>query len=100
MYIDDKIVTWSAKYRLEELKLVGYQGGFPIIQFKKNEYAPVTHKDKETIDKAIRKAETYGGIELGVGYNFRKTAFLNTNDDNIVICGHEYVIDRIFEYLF
>ena len=70
-------------------------GGYPIIQFKqRRDDMPVVNMSKREINSIIRKAETYGGIELGVVYNLRKTAFILVNDDTIVICGHEYVLDR------
>ena len=47
-----------------------------------------------------RIAETYGGIELGVGYSLRRTSFLIVNNETIVICGHEYVIERVLNDLF
>ena len=97
---DKKLLCWSQKYNLENLIVAGYQGGYPIIQFKRRDDMPVVNMSKREINSIIRKAETYGGIDLGVVYNLRKTAFILVNDDTIVICGHEYVLDRILEKIF
>ena len=47
--------------------------------------------------RIIRNCETHGGIELGVGWNFVRTAVLRINDDTIVMAGHEYVLRRMLE---
>lgn len=95
--MEEMIKSWSEQYNLNDLKVVGYQGGYPIIQFKKTINMRVTNMSKREIDKIIREAETYGGIELGVAYNLRRTAFVMVYDETIVICGHEFVIKRILE---
>ena len=33
--MDEKLLEWQSEYSLENLKTVGYQGGYPIIEFKK-----------------------------------------------------------------
>lgn len=37
------------------------------------------------------------GMELGVGLNFRKTAFVIINENTVVVCGYETIIQRILE---
>lgn len=97
---DEKLMYWKKKYGLENLVVAGYQAGYPMISFQKDNNMPVVYMDKKAIDKVIRKAETYGGIELGVGYSLRRTSFLIVNNETIVICGHEYVIERVLNDLF
>ena len=70
---DKKLLCWSQKYNLENLIVAGYQGGYPVIQFKRRDDMPVVNMS---------------------------TAFILVNDDTIVICGHEYVLDRILEKIF
>ena len=60
----------------------------------------VPHMSKYEINKVLRSAEMKGGVRLGVAFNLRRTAFLLVNEDTIVICGHEYVLDVILEKLF
>lgn len=95
--MEDKIREWSAQYRIKDMKIVGYQGGYPMIQFKKDSSMRIINMSKKEIDKIIKDAEIYGGIELGVMYNLRKTAFIMVYDETIVICGHEFVLNRILE---
>ena len=96
--MDEKLLEWQSEYFLENLKTVGYQGGYPIIEFKRNSYSFET-LPKKKIDKILRRAEMVAGMELGVGINFRKTAFLLINTETIVIWGHVLVIDKIVEYI-
>lgn len=98
--MEEKLKVWQKKYQLKNLNIIGYQGGYPMIQFDRDENMAVIDMSDREIKRVIRGAETYGGIELGVAYNFRNTAFLLVNEQNIVICGHEYVLDRILEKLF
>lgn len=97
---EEKLIYWSQKYKLDNLVISGYQGGYPMIQFERREDMPIVHMSQREKNSIIRKAETYGGIELGVAYNLRRTAFILVNNETIVICGHEYVIDRILEKIF
>ena len=83
--MEEILEQWSKTFNLKNLKLVGYHGGYPIIQF-----------DNER-KRIIRNCETHGGIELGVGWNFVRTAVLRINDDSIVMAGHEYVLRRMLE---
>lgn len=98
--MDEKIEYWSRRYKLDNLKLAGYQGGYPMIMFDVDSNRPILYQSQREINKALRSAETYGGIELGVGYSLRKTSFLRIENETIVICGHEFVIERILEKLF
>ena len=58
--------------------------------------ADINHLENER-KRIIRNCETHGGIELGVGWNFVRTAVLRINDDSIVMAGHEYVLRRMLE---
>lgn len=33
--MDEKIEQWKKEFELKDLKLVGYRGGFPMIEFEK-----------------------------------------------------------------
>lgn len=95
--MEERIKEWRTQYNIENMKIVGYQGGYPIVQFDKEKNMRITRMSQNEINKTIKNAETYGGIELGVAYNLRKTASIFVYDETIVICGHEYVIKRILE---
>ncbi len=98
--MEEKLKIWETEYNLKNLQLSGYRGGYPIIQFDKDEKMRLLTMSKREIDKVVKSAEIYGGIHLGVGYNLRKTAFVIVNNETIVICGHELVIERILKTLF
>ena len=89
--MEEKLKYWSKRYKLKDLVICGYQGGYPMS---------VPHMSKYEINKVLRSAEMKGGVRLGVAFNLRRTAFLLVNEDTIVICGHEYVLDVILEKLF
>lgn len=95
--MDENLKEWKEKYRLEGLQMVGYRGGYPIIQFDLHEGMKGVRYTQRERDKIVRKAEMNGGIEVGVGYNFRRTAFvrIETTCNKIVICGHPVVIEKI-----
>lgn len=98
--MEEKLKYWSKRYNLKELTICGYQGGYPMIQFKKEDSMSVQYMSKHDINKVLRSAEMTGGVRLGVAFNLRRTAFLVVNEETIVICGHEYVLDIILEKLF
>lgn len=98
--MEEKLKFWEKKYNLKNLVITGYRAGYPIIQFEREENMPVLYMSEREKSRIIRTAETYGGIELGVGYNLRKTAFILINDETIVICGHEFILERILEKIF
>lgn len=95
--MDNKLEQWSKTYNLNDLKLVGYSGGYPMIQFYNDKEINIP---ENKIKKIVRQAEMAGGFQLGVGINFRKTADVIVNNETIVIYGHEFVIERILEKLF
>ena len=33
--MEEKLKYWSKRYKLKDLVICGYQGGYPMIQFKK-----------------------------------------------------------------
>ena len=90
----DKLWTRRLNSGRKDLKLVGYRGGFPMIEFEKNK---LKKDNKREIDKIVRRAEMSAGMELGVGLNFRKTAFVIINENTVVVCGYETIIQRILE---
>lgn len=98
--MEEKLKEWEREYNLNNLKIIGYRGGYPMIQFDKEDNMSIIHMSEREINKVVKTAETYGGIELGVGYNLRKTAFVIINDETIVICGHEFVLKKILDKLF
>ncbi len=98
--IEERIEYWTRRYKLEDLKLAGYRGGYPIFSFKRKDEYALNYMSKRELNKIIRSAETFGGIDLGVGWNFRKTAFVTIEGETIVINGHIYVVDRILEKIF
>lgn len=91
--MDEKIEQWKKEFELKDLKLVGYRGGFLWLNSKKQ----VKKDNKREIDKIVRRAEMSAGMELGVGLNFRKTAFVIINENTVVVCGYETIIQRILE---
>lgn len=98
--MEEKLQLWSKTYNLRNLRHIGYQGGFPMIEFLKEDESVWFHLKESRINKIVRRAEMAAGMELGVGINLRKTAFVMINNETIVICGHEFVIEKIFEYIF
>ena len=98
--MEEKLDYWHKKYNLKNLKVIGYRGGYQMIQFDREENMAFLNMSKKEMDKILRHSESYGGMELGVGWNFRKTAFVLINNETIVICGHEVVIGKILEKLF
>ena len=92
--MDEKIEQWKKEFELKDLKLIGYRGGFPMIEFEKSK---LKKDNKREIDKIVRRAELSAGMELGVGLNFRKTAFVIINENTVVVCGYETIIQRILE---
>lgn len=95
--MEEKLEQWRNEYNLKNLQIAGYRGGYPIIQFDKENSLHLLRMSEKDRKKVIRKAEIYGGIQLGVAYNFVNSAFIIVNEETVVICGHEFVIDRILE---
>lgn len=98
--MEERLKAWENEYNLKKLQLVGYTGGYPMIQFAKEDNMEILQKTEKQIAKVVRQAEMGGGFELGVGLNLRKTANVLINNETIVIYGHEFVIKRILENLF
>lgn len=98
--MEEKLQTWAKKYKLDNLRLIGFQGGYPMIEFLKKEESVWEHLKESKLNKIIRQAEMSAGMELGVGINFRKTAFVLINNETIVICGHELIMEKILNKVF
>lgn len=98
-YMDQFIFEIENEFKLQELKLIGYQGGYPMIQFKKENVFRKNRMSERSILRLLRKAETSAGMEVGVGFCFRNTASIIDNNETIVIIGHEAVIKRILEQI-
>ena len=93
--MEEILEQWSKTFNLKNLSLVGYHVGYPIIQFDNEDNMKLLAMSENK--RIIRNCETNGGIELGVGWNFVRTAVLRINDDSIVMAGHEYVLRRMLE---
>lgn len=98
--MEEQIQKWHEKYMLDKLIISGYEGGYPIIQFENNNYVKEKLLKVKDINKIVRKAEMSAGMEMGVGLNFRRTAFINVNTENVIICGHELILEKILVRLF
>lgn len=98
--MEEKLKVWTNIYNLHNLRHIGYQGGFPMIEFLKENETFWMKFSESKLKKITRRAEMSAGMELGVGMNLRKTAFVIINNETIVICGHELVIEKIFENIF
>ena len=44
--MEEKLKYWSKRYKLKDLVICGYQGGYPMIQFKREEDMSVPHMIK------------------------------------------------------
>lgn len=98
--MDELISNWCNKYGFQAGKVSGYRGGYPIVEFTvKNEHG-VYNLGQKGLDKFVRKAELSAGSDIGVGFNFRKTAFIIWNNNSLIICGHSSVIDRVLQNVF
>lgn len=93
--MEEQIKEWQQKYSIDNIKLVGYRGGYPMFAFDKRKIAKVSELSKRQLDKIVRSAEMTGGMELGVGMNFRKTAGIIVENETIVIYGHVAVIGKM-----
>lgn len=98
--MEEKLQQWEKIYQLKELRHIGYQGGYPMIEFKKEDSNFWNELKDSKLNKIVRRAEMSAGMEQGVGINFRKTAFVIVNNETIVICGYLQIIDKIFENIF
>lgn len=98
--MEEKLQAWAERYKLYDLRHIGFQGGYPMIEFFKEKDSVWDNLKESKLNKIIRQAEMSAGMELGVGINFRKTAFVLVNNETIVICGHELVMGKIFEQIF
>lgn len=98
--MEERLQAWTSMYHLRHLRHIGFQGGYPMIEFQKENDDFWMKLKGSKLNKIVRRAEMSAGMELGVGVNFRKTAFVMVNNETIVICGHELVIEKIFENIF
>lgn len=98
--MEEKIKEWQEKYNIDNIKLVGYRGGYPMFKLDKRKIAKIGELSKRQLDKIVRSAEMAGGMELGVGMNFRKTAGIIVENETIVIYGHATVIEKMLFKLF
>lgn len=97
--MDEVLDKWSKQYQLKNIKLIGYHGGYPMIEFDKEDRMKVVSMGKNEIKRVVRNCETYGGIELGVGWNFVRTALVLVNSETIIMAGHEIVISKMLNKL-
>lgn len=97
--MDKMIDNIIKKYKYTEGTVIGYQGGYPIVQLTFNNNTLLKYTDQKQLDKIVRNAEIVKGRELGVGLNFRRTAYAKVEGDTIIVSGYVTIIERILEDL-
>lgn len=82
---------------IEDAKVTGYDGGYPVVDFTIHEAAFSLVKSESKFKRIIRSAEMEGGIEVGVSTCFYNTAYVRWNPPVMTICGYPEVISRILK---
>ncbi len=96
--VEDAIEYWKDNNSyIEEAVVTGYEGGYPIVDFKLDKAVWDLVKDEKKFNRIVRNAEVEGGIEVGVSYCFRDTAYVKWNPPTMTICGYPEVINRILK---
>lgn len=98
--MDKKIMELCGTCGLSSGRITSYKGGYPIVEFEIPSEKQQYNKSQRELDKIVRKAEMSIGMKLGVGMNFRKTAFVKWERDRIIVCGYIEVIEKIVKELF
>lgn len=94
--IEEAVEYWKDELSyVEDVKITGYEGGYPIVEFTIKDAAWDLVKDKKKFPRIVRSSEMEGGIEVGVSTCFYKTASLEWNPPVMRICGYPEVINRI-----
>lgn len=96
--IEEAIEYWKDDLSyVEDAQVVGYEGGYPIVEFTIKEACRDLVKDKKKFPRIVRSSEMEGGIEVGVSTCFYQTASLEWNPPIMRICGYPEVINRILK---
>lgn len=96
--IEEAINYWKEELSyVEDAKLTGYVGGYPVVEFTIQEACHDLVKDKKKFPRIVRSSEMEGGIEVGVSTCFYQTASLEWNPPIMKICGYPEVINRILK---
>ena len=95
--MEEKIKEYIDNYGYSEGQLVGYQGGYPIISLSIPDCLDVKCLSQRELDKIVRNAELVEGRKLGVGLNFRRTAYVRIQNNCIIVSGYVTIIDRVLE---
>lgn len=98
--MENEILKLCDRYGVVNGRLVAYKGGYPIVEFEMSTDKQIHNKSQKELDKIVRKAEIKAGRELGVGFNFRKTAFIKLENNKIVIGGHINIVEEVVRELF
>lgn len=94
--IDEAIEYWKDELSyVEDAKVTGCEGGYPVVEFTISDAAWDLVKDKKKFPRIVRSSEMEGGIEVGVSTCFYQTASLDWNPPVMRICGYPEVINRI-----
>ena len=73
--IDEAVEYWKDELSyVDDAKVTGYVGGYPVVEFTINKAAWGLVKDKKKFGRIVRSSEMEGGIEVGVSTCFYQTA--------------------------
>jgi len=69
--IDEAVEYWKDELSyVDDAKVTGYVGGYPVVEFTINKAAWGLVKDKKKFGRIVRSSEMEGGIEVGVSTCF------------------------------
>ena len=94
--IDEAVEYWKDELSyVDDAKVTGSVGGYPVVEFTINKAAWGLVKDKKKFGRIVRSSEMEGGIEVGVSTCFYQTASLEWEPPVLRVCGYPEVINRI-----
>ena len=94
--IDEAVEYWKDELSyVDDAKVTGYVGGYPVVEFNIKKAAWVLVKDKKNFGRIVRSSEMEGGIEVGVSTGFYQTASLEWEPPVLRVCGYPEVSNRI-----
>ena len=83
--IDEAVEYWKDELSyVDDAKVTGYVGGYPVVEFTINKAAWGLVKDKKKFGRIVRSSEMEGGI-----------ASLEWEPPVLRVCGYPEVINRI-----
>ena len=86
--IDEAVEYWKDELSyVDDAKVTGYVGGYPVVEFTINKAAWGLVKDKKKFGRIV--------IEVGVSTCFYQTASLEWEPPVLRVCGYPEVINRI-----